>query len=199
MLYHVLGQSEAWKAHHRKFCKTFPRYEASPAFASLADDQKTDAVLLTHLVAEISSKSLSYDDSASEIETTILSDSFPFTNFMSLLGRDVPPTPPVACRPDPASPSPSDLFSRFGRNNFIVHSHLLPIAHGVFPMASRLFNHSCTPNAAAKYVLRPAKTPQMVIVALRNISHDEEVRIYALTIIIAGFQKLVLCDLLINA
>lgn len=67
------------------------------------------------------------------------------------------------------------LFTRSGNNNFAIHSHLTTIAHGIFPLASRLFNHSCLPNAAARYVLRRGQSVRMEIVALREIKATEEV------------------------
>jgi SET and MYND domain-containing protein len=69
-----------------------------------------------------------------------------------------------------------DVYSRFGNNNFTIHSHLNSIGHGVFPLASRLFNHSCLPNAAPRYVLCPAQPVLMEVVALRDINIGEEVR-----------------------
>lgn len=173
------GQKEAWSLHHKKICKAFATYEASPEYSCLADDQKADAVLLSHLIAEIALKSLSSVDSVTDDVPSLSSEPFMFATFLSLLGHDNHPAPPpVACRPGHSSPSPSELYSRFGRNNFVVHSHLSPIAHGIFPVASRLFNHSCTPNAAAKYIFgRDKPGVRMVVVALRNIPHNEEVGI----------------------
>lgn len=70
-----------------------------------------------------------------------------------------------------------ELYSRFGNNNFAIHSHLVSVAHGIFPLASRLFNHSCVPNAAAKYIFTESEPPCMEIVALREIRPGEEVSI----------------------
>jgi SET and MYND domain-containing protein len=39
-----------------------------------------------------------------------------------------------------------------------------------------LFNHSCVPNAAARYILTPSKSVHLEVVALRNIAEGEEVR-----------------------
>lgn len=69
-----------------------------------------------------------------------------------------------------------DIYSRFGNNNFAIHSHLVSVAHGVFPLASRLFNHSCVPNAAAKYIFAESESPRMDVVVLRPIKEGEEVR-----------------------
>lgn len=70
-----------------------------------------------------------------------------------------------------------DVQSRFKNNNFVLHSHLNPgYAHGVYPLASRFLNHSCTPNAVPRFVLREQHAPRMEIVALRDIAANEEVR-----------------------
>lgn len=86
---------------------------------------------------------------------------------------------PPLCRSVKSAKVPEEIafevFSRFGNNNFIVHSHLTSYAHGVFPLASRLFNHSCVPNCAAKYIITPTETVRMEVVALRNIAPGEEV------------------------
>jgi SET and MYND domain-containing protein len=67
------------------------------------------------------------------------------------------------------------LFSRSGNNNFAVYNHLTTIAHGIFPLASRLFNHSCLPNAVATYLIRQGEPVRMEVVALREIRATEEV------------------------
>ncbi|KAG5219766.1 SET domain-containing protein [Salix suchowensis] len=67
------------------------------------------------------------------------------------------------------------LYNRFGNNNFTIHSHLNSFAHGIFPLASRLFNHSCAPNAAARYKLVQGQAVTMEVVALRDIPEGEEV------------------------
>lgn len=72
------------------------------------------------------------------------------------------------------------LYSRFGNNNFAIHSHLTSIGHGIFPVASRLFNHSCVPNVAAKYIFHEAQSVVMEIIALRDILPDDEVGFYPL-------------------
>jgi hypothetical protein len=71
-----------------------------------------------------------------------------------------------------------ELYSRFGNNNFVIHSHLVSIAHGIFPLASRLFNHSCVPNAVAKYIFTESEPVRMDVVALRHIKEGEEVGIH---------------------
>ena len=53
-------------------------------------------------------------------------------------------------------------WKRFGPNNFVLHSFAAlnggvaeaAYAHGIFPLASRLFNHSCYPMAWPAFVVR---------------------------------------------
>ncbi|CCL99706.1 uncharacterized protein FIBRA_01728 [Fibroporia radiculosa] len=70
-----------------------------------------------------------------------------------------------------------EAYTRFGNNNFIIHSHLNTFGHGIYPLASRLFNHSCVPNAVAKYIISPFESVQMEVVALRDIAEGEEITI----------------------
>ncbi|KAI5989994.1 hypothetical protein EDD15DRAFT_2170926 [Pisolithus albus] len=156
-------QRSHWPTHKR-YCADFLRYASSPAFTQLHAHQKLDAVLLTHLLAEFSSAN----------------DSSGVATFTSLLPAPVaeivqcPRTCPLAPTRKP-SLSPSELYSRFANNNFAIHSHFTTIAHGVFPLASRLFNHSCLPNAFPKYTLHRGHQVQMSIVAMRDIEAGEEV------------------------
>lgn len=124
-----------------------------------------DGILLSHLAAHISLSETDVDD-----------DSSPIYTFLSLLpGPDM--TLPPTCMQKPALPAErlSALFSRFGNNNFAIHSHLTTYGHGIFPLASRLFNHSCMPNAAVKYFISRSQPVRMEVVALRDISANEEV------------------------
>jgi len=163
----ALGQNMQWRLHHKKICKMYNRFTSSAPHQALAPCEKLDAILLSHLVAEISS---------SNLPPTLGS---PGSTFLSLLQGPAPhiPVPPI-CPIAPPIPRAllNTLFSRFGNNNFAIHSHLSTFGHGIFPLASRLFNHSCVPNAAAKYILSPSQPVRMEIVALREISKDEEVR-----------------------
>ncbi|CAA7261581.1 unnamed protein product [Cyclocybe aegerita] len=101
----------------------------------------------------------------------------PSATVLALLPHPSDEAPPPICPISPAPPSGlvSRLFARFGNNNFAIHSHLVTIGHGVFPFASRLFNHSCIPNAAAKYRLSPGQSVIMEVVALRDILPGEEI------------------------
>ncbi|KAF8840609.1 SET domain-containing protein [Paxillus ammoniavirescens] len=159
-------QTLHWRTH-KKYCKNINRFCASRKFEQLQGHEKLDALLLTHLLAECSA------GGAEEADNPDLS------LFMSLLpgpvtGNNAPPTCPLATSRRPTLVV-DDLFSRCGNNNFAIHSHLTTIAHGIFPLASRLFNHSCVPNAIAKYRVAPGKEVQMEVVALRDIVPGEEI------------------------
>jgi len=163
-----LGQKIQWKAHHKEICKLYNTYVSSNEFGALPCHEKMDALLLTHLLADISSSALSLSDDSSSAVTT----------FHSLL-----PSPQIVKSAPPiphfkhALPVDTmrDIYSKFGNNNFTIHSHLNSIGHGVFPLASRLFNHSCSPNTAARYLFLHAAPVVMEVVALCDISPGEEV------------------------
>lgn len=151
---------------HKKYCKRLASFTASADFQRFEEHEKLDALLHTHLIAELSSNVFS-DVRAKQLST-----------FMSLLPGPQHGPPPIAC---PMSvgvevhQNLEALFSRSGNNNFAVYNHLTTIAHGVFPLASRLFNHSCLPNAVAKYLIRQGEPVRMEVVALREIRATEEV------------------------
>ncbi|TFY65665.1 hypothetical protein EVG20_g5424 [Dentipellis fragilis] len=163
-------QTLAWKAHHSCLCRTYPRYVASQDYDKLLVHERVDAVLLSHLIAgHFLSKGRAKDAQHSpQMEI-----------FMSLLPSTSPPskTLPV-CPPSAISEAQlRNLLSRFGNNNFVLSSHMNPYAHGIFPLASRFFNHSCVPNAAAKYIMKTGEPVTMAVVALRDIPAGEEVAI----------------------
>ena len=155
------GQTLHW-CTHKKYCKNLGAFCASRTFSQLASHEQIDALLLTHLLAECAAGK--EGDAGLSI-------------FMSLLpgpGGDTPPSCPLVTGQRPLQSTP-ELFLRCGNNNFSIHSHLTTIAHGVFPLASRLFNHSCVPNAVPKYRLARAKPVVMEVVAIRDIDPGEEV------------------------
>lgn len=156
-----IGQSVHWTLVHRQMCKKYTRFMASSAFQVLSEHEKLDAVLLSHLVVQSSP-----DDATS-----------PLSVFLSLLPGPAPntQTPPVCTIPPATRDILDKLYIRFGNNNFAIQSHLDTIGHGIFPKASRFFNHSCMPNAAAKYQFMQAAQVTMEVVALRDISAGEEV------------------------
>jgi len=71
------------------------------------------------------------------------------------------------------------LSARFANNNFALHSSRMDVfGHGVFPLASRAFNHSCAPNAVPIYQVSANHADvEMKVVALRKIPEGEEVTI----------------------
>ncbi|TFK40789.1 hypothetical protein BDQ12DRAFT_680032 [Crucibulum laeve] len=162
-------QNTQWRSHHKRICKIYNQFISSPQFQALQAHEKMDSLLLSHMVAQMSATTfpLPTEDDSSQLST-----------FVSLLPgpiENVVPPPICPISPMPSKELLSALYSRFGNNNFVVHSHLTTFGHGVFPLASRLFNHSCVPNAAAKYTLSPAKTVNMEVIALRDILPDEEI------------------------
>lgn len=170
------GQSAQWRAHHRKLCKRMNRLTASPAYAALEREAKVDAMLLSHFFA------LVFPSNEFTIPPTP-SDGNPHSDavatFFDLLkGRIWNPHIPLCRASSTAVPQSvfQEVLGRFGNNNFVLHSHLSSFAHGVFPLASRLFNHSCAPNCAAKYIVTPTEPITMEVVALRDIGSGEEVR-----------------------
>ncbi|KAF9228438.1 SET domain-containing protein [Gyrodon lividus] len=159
-------QTSHWRTH-KKYCKNFNQFCASRKFEQLEGHEKLDALLLTHLLAECSARDAEEEDNPD------------LSIFVSLLpgpaaGNNAPPTCPLSTNRRPTQAA-DDLFSRCGNNNFSIHSHLTTIAHGIFPLASRLFNHSCGPNAVAKYIIAPGQEVRMEIVALRDIAPGEEI------------------------
>ncbi|KAH9042064.1 SET domain-containing protein [Lactarius pseudohatsudake] len=163
----VQCQGVAWKAHHRKICGSYSRFIASPAYVSLSVQDKMDSLLLSQLCVEI----LPSDPSPHQPS--------PLAIFESLIPSRSPPQqlPPMLVRLNSldAWNRLLDLYSRFGNNNFVLHSHLVSFGHGIYPLASRLLNHSCVPNAAVRYSLMQGRPPSMEVIALRTIAAGEEV------------------------
>ncbi|KAH9947569.1 SET domain-containing protein [Amylocystis lapponica] len=165
-------QAKEWKAHHRKMCKSYSRYVATSEYQSLSPHDQVDAHLLSQLLAE-----LFPDDTYSHPAE----DGTPLTTVMDLMkGPESAATPPILySHPNISAWNviAEELYLRFGNNNFILHSHLNSYAHGIFPLASRLLNHSCVPNAVTKYIITPSECVRMEVVALRPIAAGEEVTI----------------------
>ncbi|KAI9058305.1 SET domain-containing protein [Trametes sanguinea] len=169
-------QNKAWKAHHKKICKNYNAFAASPEYQALTAHDKMDALLLSQMLADPAPW---WNASASAEHS--LSD--PYTTFLHLLKGPradgfVPPLclPPGAATAETAALA-KELYSRFGNNNFVLQDHLNSVGHGVFPLASRFFNHSCVPNAACKYPTQPEKPLTMVVVALQNVVVGQEVTV----------------------
>jgi hypothetical protein len=141
--------------------RRFNKYTSSLSFQALAAHEKLDALLLSHLVAQLDGVDANDDR---------------LTDIISLLPGPVElALPPIVYSSRIAESVVREMYSRFGNNNFVIHSHLTTFGHGIFPLASRLFNHSCLPNAAAKYILSPSNPPKMEVIAIRDIALGEEV------------------------
>ncbi|KAJ7505311.1 hypothetical protein B0H11DRAFT_415136 [Mycena galericulata] len=158
-------QARQWQAHHKKICKRFNRYAASVEVQALPAHEKMDALLLSHLVAQLDIEGAGGGEALASVIDLLPGP----------VESRVPPLVYASSSPRLAPPQVRALHARFGNNNFVVHSHLTTVAHGVFPRASRLFNHACLPNAAAKYIFTPAEAPRMEVVALRDIAPGEEI------------------------
>ncbi|PPQ69606.1 hypothetical protein CVT24_001362, partial [Panaeolus cyanescens] len=161
-------QNSQWNSHHKKICKTCNQWQTSSSFQALSAHQKMDATLLSHMLSTFLLSPGGYLAKSGNIVSQVLS-LLPFQEDPSVLSALCP------IKPGPPKDLVVDLHARFGNNNFAVHSHLTTIGHGVFPAASRVFNHSCVPNAAAKYVLDSTSLPSMQVVALTDIRPGEEI------------------------
>ena len=71
----------------------------------------------------------------------------------------------------------SALYQRFPNNNHVISIHLNAIGVAILPLTSRLLNHSCSPNAVLRYILSASQKPRVEVVAIREISEGEEVRL----------------------
>lgn len=170
------GQNRDWRLHHKKLCKHYNAFTASGQYQALTTHDKVDALLLSQLVADSEVWRASAPSNA-------------ISTFLDLIkvprpDRFVPPL----CLSKSAQTSETvalaqDLYTRFGNNNFVLHSHLDSYAHGVFPLASRYFNHSCVPNAVCKYVITPSEPVKMEVVALGDIKEGEEVQSRLYTVV----------------
>jgi len=149
-------------------CKRLKEYISSPKFTDLSPHQQYDALLLSHLAATQSISDPPYAVDAPQAKT--------FLSLLAIANEGLKDLDVLLPTPSPPPALMQELYNRFGNNNFSIHSHLNTIGHGVFPLASRLFNHSCVPNAAAKFVFSAAEMPTMQVVALRDIKVNEEVK-----------------------
>ncbi|VDC04463.1 unnamed protein product [Peniophora sp. CBMAI 1063] len=153
-------QTKAWATHHRHICKRHARWVASWDYARLPQHERLDAEMLSQIAC-----------GSARIPKDLID------TMSSLLPSKHPlPTLPILTPSSPAVDIDiAGIHQRFGNNNFILHSHLDSYAHGAYPRTSRLFNHSCVPNAVPRYVLAAEAPPIMEVVALRDIKPGEEV------------------------
>ena len=164
LTYLFAGQTKAWTAHHRYICKRHARWIASWDYARLPQHERLDAEMLSQIACGSARIPRDLIDTMSSL----------------LPSKHALPTLPILT-PSSAAGVDSEIdiagiHQRFGNNNFILHSHLDSYAHGAYPRTSRLFNHSCVPNAVPRYVLASESPPVMEVVALRDIEVGEEVQ-----------------------
>lgn len=168
----IEGQSSHWKAIHRSMCKSLHRFQTSLEYQASPSHRRLDAFLLSHLLAEHGGELLRYESSADAAyvneQVALLCSLLPHSN----------EEPPEICISSKSVRLPQGLiksaYSRFGNNNFVIHSQLHPVAHGIFPLASSLFNHSCVPNAIVVYRFHGRET-KLVIKVLNSVDSGEEV------------------------
>lgn len=178
-----IGQSKAWKKHHRRICKDLP------AFLNTTTDtqQRLDCLL----IAQLAAKHLSSEEGRGAIIRYFQSTSTkpspsdlddPLRALFTLLpsARLAAPKLPLSKELLDATPKAAldYLLSTIKNNHFCVATmSLQPIANAIFPIASRAFNHSCVPNAATAYVYKGGAIIQDIR-ALKDIEVGEEVREY---------------------
>lgn len=127
-----------------------------------------DCQVLSQLVAEIA---LKRPESAAAILT--FESLIPSTNEL-----EVPPMVPMSSKRVDRSllDRVPALFQRFPNNNHVIQIHLRAIGVTILPRTSRLFNHSCSPNAVLRFILSTSQKPRAEVVTIREISEGEEVR-----------------------
>lgn len=139
-------------------------------FHRLAQHERMDVLLLSHFLAQLPAITTDSIDNTVDDSVSVFLSLLPAPNatqeVLSILPKSLVPQGGLA----------KSIYPRFNNNNFTIHSHMNTIGHGVFPLASRLFNHSCVPNAAPRYVFNPAQSVIMEVIALRDIDLGEEVR-----------------------
>lgn len=103
---------------------------------------------------------------------------------LSLLPHPNPPSEPhipsslaVAKNPLDGSQNLGQVLSARSSNNhwMVYDSELSATGEGVYPSASRSFNHSCLPSAIPVFCYAEGKGPVMEVRALTQIKKGEEV------------------------
>ncbi|KAF8318399.1 hypothetical protein DL93DRAFT_2095182 [Clavulina sp. PMI_390] len=171
------GQLVAWKRHHQNMCKLFLPFTSSYDFVNAEKHTQLDSLLLSQTIA---GHYLPFIDSPQKLasEATLL---------LSLLPHPDPlPTPPLPKSlnylTNPISPQENlakALSSRGTNNHWVVYSSELdPVAHAIYPSASRAFNHSCAPNAIPVYIYGDDhQGPKMQVRALERLEKGDEVTV----------------------
>lgn len=167
------GQKLHWDTGHRLICKTYLDFIMSETFAALTDDQTMDCRVLSQLVAKIALQRPEYAESILTFESLLPSP----------LELEVLPSVPMKRVDTPLLSRVPVLYQRFPNNNHVIQIHLRAIGVAILPLTSRLLNHSCSPNAVLRYILSASQKPQAEVVAIREISEGEEVRLPLLSTI----------------
>jgi hypothetical protein len=165
-------------SHHRTLCRQWPRFALSNAFASSPTHIQLESLLLSRTIIE----HFANTDNKRDVEMSHRS-----RMLLSLLPHPEPlPAPPLpgllSSLSNPVEPTTSlveSLSSRSLNNHWVVYSsELTAVAHAIYPIASRAFNHSCLPSAVPVYVYGTANEPPvMQIRALAVMNPDDEVRL----------------------
>ncbi|KAG9000226.1 hypothetical protein FRB93_012766 [Tulasnella sp. JGI-2019a] len=176
-------QNTAWKGHHKRICKRLPAYMSK--HHDLLPKAISDAIMVAQLVAEhltsetastISPKSRTDGELSAEPSLDLSS---PLAALLSLSPAQRsqlhPFVPPIPVSHDLLPSLVQHLFDTIENNHFVVTSpYLKTIANGVFPLASRSFNHACLPNACPSYRTENALV-YMDVRALRDMKPGTEI------------------------
>jgi len=138
---------------------------------SLPDDQMIDCLVLSQLVAKIALQRPEHAAPIAAFESLLPSP----------LELEPPPVIPMRRLDSSLLSRVPMLYRRFSNNNHVIPIHLRGIGVGILPLTSRLLNHSCSPNAVLRYILSASQRPRAEVVAIREISEGEEVRLPYLT------------------
>lgn len=172
---------KAWRSHHRKLCKEWPRFSARFEFTSSSEQMQTDSLLLSRTIIEHFPSTKASDSSSSNLSSPLSPN---VEVILSLLPHpspgEIPPLPKsVSTAPHPIDPTKrlaDELWTRTMNNHWVIYSsELTPIAHGIYPTASRAFNHSCLPSAIPVYVYGD-EGAEMQVRGLKVLQAGEEVR-----------------------
>ncbi|KIJ54416.1 hypothetical protein M422DRAFT_775528 [Sphaerobolus stellatus SS14] len=177
-------QTKAWKAHHRRLCPRMQKFMASPS-PQASPDSKLHLLLLAQLMTEHGTiLEGAFDRISMDPRELPWKDALPhpITALLTLLpaeGHTDSVMSDLSVFGLKGGPIAKHLTCRFANNNFAMHSSRMDVfGHGIFPLASRAFNHSCYPNAVPIYRVTSNRAgAEMNVVTLRNISKWEEITI----------------------
>lgn len=173
---HITGQHMAWNRYHRKLCKEWPRFSARFVFANSPEHVQMESQLLSRTILEYFTGQPQTTAGEADPRVDVLLSLLPHPS-----PPEVPPLPKsIASIPNPLDPAVnlSQTLSDRSQNNHwaVFGSELTPVAHAIYPFASRAFNHSCLPTAIPVYVYG-ANGPEMQVRALKDMKKGDEVRL----------------------